>query len=100
MVGHPSLQAGAYPSQAFAREYDERGEPVYSVVPSKQVKQAIEDNDIQESFWNYRRIFSGGSPPPKSWLPPGAKNWVWRIGKQAWVPDNYSGNFFTFGLGS
>jgi hypothetical protein len=82
MVGQPSLQAGAYPSSAFVRNNDGS----YLIVPSKQTKQAIEDDIFSTIPWHLNNRLGGGSPPPKSWLPPGYSDWSFNRVRQSWYP--------------
>lgn len=85
--GNPSKEAGGVTDFTFARS----GNKLY-VVPSRDVKERIEDNLMAELSWSYRNQVSpylnpferrnmnkpGRSPDPREWpLPPGAKRWVW-----------------------
>lgn len=59
-------------------------------VPSKDVKERIEDQFIPEAMWSLRNnlipSFGGGKPPPLSWLPAGAESWRYSVTKQEWQP--------------
>lgn len=59
-------------------------------VPSKDVKERIEDNMPQE-FMHYLRNnvapnWGGGTKPPKSALPKGATDWEWSVSAQEFRP--------------
>lgn len=63
----------------------------YAAVPSKDVKERIEDNLVQELMWAFRNnvMPSFGlnqSPPPKSTLPKGYDAWVYSPFKQEYTP--------------
>lgn len=64
MPGRPDAEPGAVPSVGWSLNADGSLSPV----PSKDVKERIEDNFIQETSWAIRNNllpnFTGGNPPP------------------------------------
>lgn len=88
--GMPWQESGSISELGFSRT------PTGLVpVPSKDVKDRIEDNFIQELGWSFRNNLlpnlDSASPPPKSWLPPWANRWEWSKLKQEWQPKDWSG---------
>lgn len=63
----------------------------FAPVPSKDVKERIEDNLVPEMMWAYRNNLlpnvGAGYPPPETWLPKGAVSWRWSHAKQEWQPE-------------
>lgn len=59
-------------------------------VPSKDVKERIEDMAIPELMWgvqnNLLPNFGAGTKPPRNMLPPGGIGWQWSYTKQEWQP--------------
>lgn len=58
-------------------------------VPSKDIKERIEDQMIPEAMWairNYVMPNTGSNPPPNSMLPKGYDSWKWSLWKQEWQP--------------
>lgn len=59
-------------------------------VPSKDVKERIEDMAIPELMWGVQNSllpnFGAGTKPPKNMLPDGAIGWQWSYTKQEWQP--------------
>lgn len=74
-------EPGAITDRGFA--YTGTG---WAPVPSKDVKERIEDQIIPEMAWGLRNYgpanFGGGSPPP--FAKPSGQKWVWAHGKQEW----------------
>lgn len=86
--GRPGTEAASIPDLGFARTNDGG----YSVIPSKEVKERIEDNMVNEVAWNVRNQIpaiwdSPGSAPPKSWLPSGYNSWRFSFWTQTWYPS-------------
>lgn len=64
----------------------------FAPVPSKDVKERVEDMFIPETMWswrNYGMANLGQNPPPESWLRPGG-HWKWSQLAQEWQ-DHYPG---------
>lgn len=60
-------------------------------VPSKDVKERIEDQAIPEIMWSLRNnlipsLGEQSNAPPKSMLPDGAYSWRWEVTRQEWQP--------------
>lgn len=59
-------------------------------VPSKDVKERIEDMALASIPWMWRNQilpnFGGGDKPDRRLLPEGAVDWTWSASKQEWVP--------------
>lgn len=93
MPGRPSLEPGAITDTGFAKTATG-----YAPVPSKDVKERIEDMPVSEFLWwirnggtnSWEHLSSGNrsysNPPPLDWLPEGAFKWTWSIAKQEWQP--------------
>lgn len=83
--GRPAQEAGWSPDVGYART-----DTGLTPIPSKDVKERIEDQMIPELMWaarNYLMPNIGvGEPPPKSMLPKGARSWSWSHFKQEWQP--------------
>jgi len=83
--GRPAQEAGWVPDVGYART-----DTGFAPVPSKDVKERIEDQMIPEAMWALRNQlmpnFGGGRTPPKSQLPPGAMDWKWHAGSQEYRP--------------
>jgi hypothetical protein len=77
-----SQEPGAVSDVGFART-----STGYAPVPSRDVKERIEDNLISEAMWSIRNLLlpnlGKGDPPPKSWKYPGTV-WKWNSRKQEW----------------
>jgi len=89
--GQPAQEAGAINSYAFART------PTgLSVVPSKDIKERIEDDFIQETAWAIRNnllpaVRGLPAPNPRDYpLPAGYDRWVWHPGAQEFRPGRGS----------
>lgn len=84
--GRLAQEAGWVPDVAYART-----DTGFTPVPSKDVKERIEDQLVPETMWAIRNQltpnFSRTAAPPASQLPPGAKDWHWSVLKQEWQPD-------------
>lgn len=85
MPGHPEAEPGALPSIGWMKT-----QTGIVPVPSKDVKERIEDNMPHE--WshyirnNIAPNFGGGTTPPKSALPKGAIGWKWNYAAQEYQP--------------
>lgn len=94
--GRPSRDAGASPDISFART--DRGG--YTVLPSKDAKERMEDMLVPEIMWSLRNqlipAISGLTPPdPKEYpLPKGYKYWAWNPLKQEFEPSNKPHNAY------
>jgi hypothetical protein len=87
-----NIEAGTISSTGYARTASGGLAPV----PSKDVKERIEDQFIPEMAWaaqNYIGPLVGqkGTKPPKKYLPKGAKDWQWSIRKGEWQPVKTKG---------
>lgn len=84
--GQGHSEPGAVPDVGWAYTADGGVVPL----PSRDVKDRIEDNLIQETLHAVRNNlmpnFGKGTPPPKSALPDGARYWEWSYKSQAWKP--------------
>lgn len=90
--GHYGTEAAPVLDLGFSRTSDGGFAPV----PSKDVKERIEDDwfneagwkvrNLMPAFWDYQRV-----APPNSWLPKGAHGWKFSVLRGAWYPD-YSGS--------
>lgn len=85
-AGAPHMEAGAINDLGYAKTATGM-----VPIPSKDVKERIEDNMPQEWSHYIRNNVSpytgGGTPPPKSALPPGAKSWKWHPFKMEYQPE-------------
>lgn len=89
--GQPAQEVGAVPDYGFTRT------PTgLAIVPSKDVKEKIEDQMIPEFMWAFRNSikpnFGGGpTPPDKKFypLPPGYDEWKWNWTAQEFQPYRY-----------
>lgn len=87
--GQPAQEVGAVPDYGFART------PTgLAIVPSKDVKEKIEDQMIPEAMWAIRNQImpnfgAGPTPPDPRYypLPKGAYRWKWHAGSQEFRPD-------------
>lgn len=85
---NPAKEAGAVTDYGFART------PTgLAVVPSKDVKQRIEDTIIPEMMWSWRNtlrpdvLIGGHTPPdPKLYPPPPGHHWKWSSFAQEFRP--------------
>lgn len=71
-------------------------------VPSKDIKERIEDQFIPETAWAIRNYLSpmfGESKPPKSMLPKGYDRWEWNPLKMEFRPVRGKGSSFHYGPG-
>lgn len=94
--GRPAKEVGAIPDFNFART-----ETGYTPVPSKDVKERIEDMTIPEMQWSIRNMIAPATgqmkPPPKSWLPKGAKEWIYNPTKGEFQDDRtFSDSFYGY----
>jgi len=72
-----------------------------TIVPSKDVKERIEDQMIPELMWSFRNNFMPNisperwAPDPKQFPPGEGNKWVWSVPRQEFisVPKNYESNF-------
>lgn len=87
--GRYSQEAGWTPDVGYART-----DTGLTPVPSKDVKERIEDQFIPEMMWALRnQIMPNFAPfsknirtPPTNMLPKGANKWVWSYKRQEWQP--------------
>lgn len=80
----PAQEPGWSPDVGFART-----DTGLVPVPSKDIKERIEDQMIPETMWairNYVMPNLGSGQPPLSMLPKGYNTWKWSIFKQEWQP--------------
>lgn len=94
--GRLGTAAASIPDLSFARTNDGG----YAPVPSKEVKERIEDDVINETLWKVRNhvpsVFSMPSvAPPYSWLPKGSDEWYFNPLKGAWYPRSRTRNRFS-----
>lgn len=84
--GKPNQEAGQVADVGWART----STGVYPV-PSKDVKERIEDNFIQETGWALRNNLMpnirSSDGPPNNLLPAGAIRWKWNPAAQEYQPD-------------
>lgn len=84
--GRIGQDVGAIPDYAFART-----STGLAIVPSKDVKERIEDQIIPETMWairNYVRPMWKIAPDPKYYpLPKGYNSWKWNFWKQEFQPS-------------
>lgn len=86
--GNPAKEAGAVPDYQYGRT-----DTGYTVVPSKDVKERIEDNFWQETKWAIRNqllpALNGLRPPdPRNHpLPKGYRSWEWNPWAQEFQPS-------------
>jgi hypothetical protein len=90
--GRPNIEAGSVTSTGFARTAGGGLTPV----PSKDVKERIEDQFIPETVWaaqNYIGPTFGSTKnkPPKKLLPKGHKDWEWSVMEATWYPVKKKG---------
>lgn len=83
--GRYAQEAGWVPDVGYART-----DTGLAPIPSKDVKERIEDQFIPETMWAIRNQLApnitGGGAPPKSQLPRGYDYWRWSFQKQEWQP--------------
>lgn len=83
--GRLAQEAGWVPDVGYART-----DTGFTTVPSKDVKERIEDQLIPELMWSFRNNLMPnlglGRPPPRSQLPKGADSWGWSFSRQEWQP--------------
>lgn len=88
--GRPAQEAGWVPDVGYART-----DTGLTPVPSKDVKEKIEDQFIPEMMWAARNYlapnFGAGEKPPQSMLPKGYDYWEWSYRKQEFQPMKYYG---------
>lgn len=93
--GRPAQQAGHVTDIAYART-----DTGYTPVPSKDVKERIEDQFVPEFMWAMRNQLAPNlglaEPPSKSQLPKGAYAWKWSTLRQEWQPV-YKGQKVPYG---
>lgn len=86
--GRPAQEVGWSPDVGYART-----DTGLTPVPSKDVKERIEDQLVPEAMWALRNYvlpnLSLGGKPPQHMLPQGAKKWKWSYFRQEWQPDYY-----------
>lgn len=86
--GRPSQQAGKVADVSYAQT-----KSGLVPVPSKDVKERIEDNLIQETMWSLRNNlapnFGGGDAPHRNLLPSGYDYWKWNHWQQEYQPAKY-----------
>lgn len=62
----------------------------YAPVPSKDVKDRMEDITVPQLMWGWRNNvlpnIGQGKPPPAHLIPDGFNNWRWSFSKQEWQP--------------
>lgn len=63
----------------------------YAPVPSKDVKERMEDVTVPQLMWGWRNnvlpnIPGQGKPPPAHLIPEGFNDWRWSYSKQEWQP--------------
>lgn len=79
-------EAGWAPDVGYART-----DTGLTPIPSKDVKERIEDQFVPEMMWAARNYLAPnlgtGRPPPKNQLPKGADEWRWSFWKQEWQPS-------------
>lgn len=84
-IGKPEQEYGHVPDVGFART-----KTGLAPVPSKDVKEKIEDQFIPEMAWAKRNMIDPnlgkGTKPPLKYLPKGYKDWEWSIRGQEWRP--------------
>lgn len=81
--GSPSVEAGAVNDLSFVRLPDGS----MAIAPSSDVKNRIEDNEIQEAAWALRNnVFGGRAPGPELFTVKGQTGWKWSVLKQRWEP--------------
>jgi len=91
--GRPNVEAGHVPSVGYARA----GNGGLTPVPSKDIKERIEDQLVPETVWagqNYiAPMFQDNPPnkPPRKYLPKGYKDWQWSIKDATWYPIKKKG---------
>ena len=99
--GRPSIEAGSVTSTGYARTAGGGLVPV----PSKDVKERIEDQLIPEMVWagqNYVGPMVGkeNTKPPKKLLPKGSKDWEWDYTGFKWKPVKHKARSFGERAGS
>lgn len=84
--GRASQEPGWVPDTGFARTATG-----LAPVPSKDVKEKIEDQMVPEAMWAMRNYLMPnigyGEKPSKTMLPKGAHDWEWSYLKQEWQPQ-------------
>ena len=85
LPGHPESEAGAIPDFGWAKT-----KTGVVPIPSGDIKNRIEDNIFHEGMHfvrnNIAPNFGGGTTPPLSALPKGAKSWEWSYTAQEYQP--------------
>lgn len=86
-TGRPAQEAGWTPDVGYART-----DTGLTPIPSKDVKERIEDQFVPELMWAIRNQLTPnigvGRPPPKEMLPQGYSKWKWSYTRQEWQPSN------------
>lgn len=83
--GRPGIQAGAINSLRYTRESNGN----IGVAPSKDMKEAIEDDVIGENLWHLKNRLIPPPPNPRHYpLSRGATEWKWSPLRQEFVPYN------------
>lgn len=79
----PSQEPGAIPYSGWGRTATG-----LTPVPSKDVKERIEDMTIPELMWSMKNLLlpHPRQAPPNSALPPGYTDWEWNLFSQEWRP--------------
>jgi hypothetical protein len=93
--GRPEIEAGSITSIGFARTAGGGLVPV----PSKDVKERIEDQMAPELVWAGQAyggpmLGNNKSKPPKKLLPKGAKDWEWDFTGFQWRPVKHKARSF------
>lgn len=82
----PYSEGGSLPIVGWAMTSDGGLRPV----PSKDVKERIEDQIVPETLWAIQNLaapnFGKGPTPPKDALPKGSPSWRWSMSRQAFYP--------------
>ena len=85
--GRRNIEAGSVTSTGYARGAG----GILTPVPSKDVKERIEDQFIPETVWSAQNYLgptfgsTSNKPPKKEWVK-GAKDYQWSVSKGAWEP--------------
>lgn len=96
-TGNPAQEVGEVPDYAYART-----QSGLAIVPSKDVKEKIEDQFVPEMSWAARNLIAPNlglakPPNPKDYpLPKGYKEWKWDHLTQQYRPSKGRGRFHAF----
>lgn len=90
--GRKNIEAGSVTSTGYARTAGGGLTPV----PSKDVKERIEDQMIPEMVWSAQNYLGPAvgktdTKPPKKYLPKGYKDWEFSIKDATWYPVKHKG---------